>query len=355
MAIDICLELMNQGHEVKLVTLHAENEYNFLTKKIDHQIAKTSLKLSIIRKNQVDVVALQTIIDSFQPEVIHSHLFEAEINLAFCHFPKGAKRVVHFHNKMVQFENILSKTKFNRQKFTNYFEKRILLSSYPKNTEFVAISSENLSNLKRVLPDKYRAQLLPNAIDLKRFVPKEERFSDLANEISTIGSLIDVKGHDLALETVHELKKRNVECLLHIIGDGTNRKKLEAMASTLQIEKQIEFHGSIDYPELILQKSKLYLHTSKSESFGLALIEAMACGLPVITTDGNGNRDLIQEGKNGFMVMKRDSELIADKIEILLNNNSLSKNMSENASRFASKFGLIEYISKLLIIYNNSF
>src|SRR5690554_13850 len=92
-ALDMCVELQNQGHEVQIVTLYPSNSYAFLTEGLSYHTVKTRVKLSMLRKNQVDVRELQIVIDTFQPDVIHSHLFEAEINLAFCTISKNCKRI----------------------------------------------------------------------------------------------------------------------------------------------------------------------------------------------------------------------------------------------------------------------
>ncbi len=79
----------------------------------------------------------------------------------------------------------------------------------------------------------------------------------------------------------------------------------------------------------------------------------MASGLPVITTDGYGNRDLIKEGINGFMIWKRDPEEFAKKIIELLNTPDLYNSMSKNAIEFASGFDVKPYCEKLLKIYKD--
>ena len=97
----------------------------------------------------------------------------------------------------------------------------------------------------------------------------------------------------------------------------------------------------------------LYLHTANYEPFGLVLIEAMACGLPVICTDGKGNRDLIKEGVNGFMVWERDPVMLADKIELLLRNDTLRIEMGKKAHAFAQDFGIKKYVDSLVNLYES--
>ena len=190
-----------------------------------------------------------------------------------------------------------------------------------------------------------------NAIDLVRFQPLEKQIK--SNEITIIGSLVDKKGQQLAIDCVAELKNRGVELHLNILGDGVNRKALQNQIDQLRLQNFVTIHGNVEFPEQFLQRSSIYLHTAIYEPFGLVLIEAMACGLPVVCTDGKGNRDLIHESENGFMVWERDSKLLADKIELLLKNETLREEMGEKAREFAQEFGMEKYGSELLSIYKS--
>ena len=97
----------------------------------------------------------------------------------------------------------------------------------------------------------------------------------------------------------------------------------------------------------------MYLHTAKYEPFGLVILEAMAAGLPVVCTDGYGNRDLIKEGKNGFMISKRSPSLIADKIELLMGNDNLRSTMGNFANRYSHKFDISIYTKELMGLYSS--
>lgn len=350
--LDTCIELQRQGHTVKLVTLHPNNHYVFLTADLDYHVVETDVQLSLLRKNRVDVSALQRIITDFQPDVIHSHLFEAEINLAFCVLPQHTKRVLHFHDNMIQMQSFSVQLLFNKHKLANFYERKLVLANLPKKTTAIAISKDTEHYIEKVLPRKINRKFLLNAIDLNRFSVKAE----VAEKgcISMIGSFVPKKGQELAIRTIAELKKRNFSVLLKLIGDGELKNKLTQLATDLAVSDLVHFTGVVDFPEIFLQKSTLYLHTATYEPFGLVLIEAMACGLPVVCTDGKGNRDLIQEGENGFMVWERDPVLLADKIQFLLENEAERQRMGMVAHRFAQDFGMENYVKKLVEVYQSN-
>ena len=138
------------------------------------------------------------------------------------------------------------------------------------------------------------------------------------------------------------------------MGKGDQRKNLESKISNLHLGSEISLLGMRENVQENLWNSDLYVHSAITEGFGLTLLEAMAAGLPVVCTDGKGNRELILEAENGFMIWERDPELLADKIEVLINDKKLRETMGRNARTFAEKFRIDEYCVKLLILYKDS-
>lgn len=353
LVLDIYNALRNkEGVRVKLITFHKDNAYSFLTEKLDWTVMASVVRPSISSKWEIKVDELQREIENFQPDIIHSHLFETEMVLSQINYPK-AKYVVHFHDNMIQFENWKWRNVFNKLKLTNCYEKRIVEAGYRKRkTEFIAISNDTHRYIESVLHYASKVTLLHNAIDTHLFSPSTIKCKEEL-VLTTIGSLVDKKGHELAIQTVAELKKREIDVVLNVLGEGPNRTKLEGLIEKFELSDRIFLKGNVDDPENFLQNSLLYLHTASYEPFGLVLLEAMACGLPVVCTDGVGNRDLIREGESGFMVKKRDPVELADKIEILINNPDLQLKMEKNAREFAEGFGIENYVKNLLTIYRS--
>ena len=353
LVLDICNNLGKQKDcEVTLITFRHDNSYSFLINDVDWKVIPSSVQLSISGKSIIDVQQLQDYIDTFQPDVIHSHLFETEMVLAYISLPIKTKRIVHFHDNIKPFRNLSFKSLFSKSSLIEFFEKRIVIKSYPENTTSLCISKDTKKFADNVLPKSISKKLLHNAIDLVRFqsndtIPK-------SNEITIIGSLVDKKGQQLGIDCIAELKSRGIPVHLNVLGEGPNRDLLQDQITHLNLQDSITLHGNVQFPEHFLQKSSIYLHTAIYEPFGLVLIEAMACGLPIVCSDGKGNRDLIQEGENGFMVWERNPKLLADKIELLFKNEKLRKEMGEKARKFAQGFGIEKYVVSLLVFYKNN-
>lgn len=352
-ALNICNELQKrEGIKVKLIAFRDENAYSFLSDSIDYEVIPSHFTPSIRGRNDIDIKQLQQAVDSFQPDVIHLHLFESVMVASAINCP-NAKWVIHFHDNMNQLTKWKWRHLFGKKALTDSYERQIVFKQFKKRKkQCIAISKDTQVFIEQNLGNIFPTRLLHNAIDTKRF--SSSIMERIPGRIVTIGSLVEKKGQELAIRVVDVLHKRGLYVQLDILGDGPLRSQLEALVIDLNLEDKVIFHGNVDYPEKFLVQAEIYLHTAIYEPFGLVLIEAMAAGLPVVCTDGKGNRDLIIEGKNGIMVWERDVELLADNIEILIRNEKLRINMGEKAQRFTEEFGIEQYVNKLCNIYSET-
>jgi glycosyltransferase involved in cell wall biosynthesis len=333
--------------------LSSYNEYKELSKGIDYVVANSSVQLSVSKRNAVDVEDLQRIIDEYKPDVIHSHLFAAEIVSRSCYYP-AAKWFSHGHDNMVQFANFSFSTLSGKNLLTNYYEKRYLFNRYRKNggNNFIAISRHAADYLLQTAP-QYPTTLILNAIDYKRFAAKPTQV-DRKKKLTLIntGSFVDKKNQAFLVDIACGLDKRGVDFEVHLLGDGKNRIAIEKKIAAAGIQSKVLLHGNVDKVEEYLWQSDIYVHTATYEPLGLVLIEAMAAGLPVVTLDGKGNRDLIEEGKNGYMIDEQNAEWFADTIMKLYNDAERYVSMSEYARSYAAGFDIGQYIDKLIALYN---
>ena len=104
---------------------------------------------------------------------------------------------------------------------------------------------------------------------------------------------------------------------LMLVGDGPERKKLEALAKKLHLEKNIIWTGTLRGQAWreAFSCNDIFVTTSKSENMPLTILEAMACGLPMITADDNGLKEIIKDNKNGYLCRVDNAEEVAQKIK----------------------------------------
>ncbi len=352
LCLDICNELQKRGNiQVQLITFSDENAYPFLTESINWKIIHASVKLSVFHKNQYLVESLQKAIEYFAPTVIHTHLFEAEVVSRSCLYPK-AKWVSHCHDNMKQFKSFSFKTILTKELFTNYFEKKYLLQRYKANggNTFIAISKDTESYFKQNV-DAFETVLLPNAIDYRTFYNERALSSKL--RLINVGSYQRKKNQIFLVEVAFELRKRNIDFELSLLGDGELYKDVEQKILDLCLQNCITQYGNVNNVEDYLLQSDIYVHSAYYEPLGLVLLEAMAASLPVVTLDGKGNRDLIEEGKNGYMIYEQNPELFADRILEIWNDKQKYQEMSLYAQEYAKQYDIVPYVDRLLNIYDH--
>ena len=352
--LDICIEMQSRsGHEILLVLLEDKTEYKNLSKQVKSIISKSTIQLSFKGKNQIDIDNLQNIIDDFKPNIIHSHLFLAELYSQ--HLNTAAPRFCHVHDNMSQLEKI-SKTKlFSKQGLLKQFERSYYLKlTKSKKINFICISRDAEKFILGNLPNKkHNTIYLPNAINTSVF--KNQTVRTLGKiSLCSIGSFVPKKGQELLIKTIKELKSltnKNIE--LNLLGDGPLRKDLETLVHQLNLEQEVFIQGKVDFPEKFLNNSNLYVHSASYEPFGLVLIEAMSTGLPVISTDGRGNRDFM-DGSNGVLLNHRDPELFAKEILSLIEDKERYLKLQKGALETASKYDIKPYVDRLIKLYQKA-
>ena len=357
LVLDIIKQLNKQYNtNPRLVIFRDEIEYDISEIKELISIVPTSVHLSITKKWIINVTELQNFIIEFKPDIIHTHLFEAELVSRFCNYPK-ARWFSHVHDNMVQLKN-WPWLSISKSSITNWYEKQILFNQYKKNggTHFIAISKHTETYIKSV-QSRYPVTLLHNAIDVKRFQKPADfqkstsilslKPQTLTLKLINIGSFVPKKNQTFLLDIVLELNKNGIQTLCFFLGDGSLKNEVENRAVELGISNQCHFLGNVENVEKYLWQSDVYVHTATYEPLGLVLLEAMAAGLPVVTLDGGGNRDLMINGKNGYLIEKQDSKEFANRILQVYQN----KEMSDFNVKYAMQFDMESYCDKLLEIY----
>jgi glycosyltransferase involved in cell wall biosynthesis len=352
LVVDMCNELrMRSGIEVCLVVFRPHNAYAAFSGDLNIRVISSTVVPSVSKKMTVQVTELQQFVDEFRPDVIHSHLFETEMVLSQVDCG-DALRVMHFHDNMPQLDSLHLKTLFSKKTLTNWYDRCIFLKSWRKQAHRMAltISNDTTDYAKRVLPMGENVRRLLNAIVVERFTSMEA-ISRENLKLCMIGSLVPKKGQELAIRTVASLHEKGYAFHLHLLGDGPMMEELMALTHRLKLSEYVHFHGNVDHPEDYLQQSFAYLHTARYEPFGLVLLEAMAAGAPVVCTDGRGNRDLIHDGVNGYLIRERNPISIAQSIIGLLENRQLYHTIQQNALTFVQQFDIKNYTDRLLELY----
>ncbi|MBF0186151.1 MAG: glycosyltransferase family 4 protein [Magnetococcales bacterium] len=193
-----------------------------------------------------------------------------------------------------------------------------------------------------------RITSIPTGIDLKRFVPGHQALVRqqlcLPNDrfvIGIVATLRSWKGHAYLLEAVASLRRKDVHLL--IVGDGPQRANLEQQIRELQLESHVSLPGNQEDVVPWLQACDLFaLPSYANEGVPQSLMQAMACGVPVISTPVGSIEEIIQHSVTGLMVPPRDPIALAGAINTLLDDADLRDTFRLNALRFAQQFFSLE-------------
>ena len=203
-----------------------------------------------------------------------------------------------------------------------------------------ALSEEGMRHLG-VPPSKIR--VIYTGIDTQLFTPPSNRSSANAFRIAWVGNLIWHKSIESALLSIRLLKERGIVPHLSVIGTGPELQRMHYTIADLGLDKEVSYLGKRSPAEvaLLYQRSDAFLLSSHSEGIANALVEAMAVGLPVVTTNVGGMPEAVKDGVEGFVVPLLDADAMAKALYRLAVNPDLRKRMGQAArQRVLRQFNL---------------
>lgn len=174
-------------------------------------------------------------------------------------------------------------------------------------------------------------------------VSREDKRKELGVEDSdilvlSVGELQTRKNHEVILRAIAKLQNPNIKYFL--CGKGVLQDHLEELAKTLGLQNQVRFLGyRKDVPE-IMNAADIFAHPSKREGLGLACLEAMASGLPLVTSNIQGIPDYVENGVTGFLCDPEDTAKFAENLHILISDSTLRRRMGETNSMMSLKYAV---------------
>ena len=174
-----------------------------------------------------------------------------------------------------------------------------------------------------------RVSVIANGIDLSLF-SNPPRLGG-GRVVSTVANLRPEKGHDVLLRAAATVLQRLPDVRFRIIGDGPTRPALIDLAAALGISSSVEFLGHREDVPALLAETDVFAFPSRTEAFPNGLIEAMAAGLPVVTSAVGGMLELVEDGRNGLLVPAGDDAALADRIIALLTDAGTARQLGHAA------------------------
>ena len=326
--VDLCRKLTERGHDV-FVALRPTNQWQ---EKLDFLPDANVLHVSI--RNSFGIFSVQKIADFVREnkiEIIHAHV-------ARDYLPASLVARITKNTHFVLTRHVL----FPMKSFHRFALKNVVHA--------VAVSSAVEANLEKIFP-KEKIVNIPNGIELVKLTNEArktlgEEFRFLHNLpfdapiVGTVGELKPLKGQRDFVLAAHEIHKNHSETCFVVVGKDNQRNKnfrteLKRLVKIFRLDTQFLFLDWIEDTAPLLAAFDVFVSASHSESFGLAILEAMASGAAVVATETEGAKELIEDNASGKLVPVNQPLKLAEAISELLQDNELRRNLAENAGRTA--------------------
>ena len=196
--------------------------------------------------------------------------------------------------------------------------------------QVIAVSEWLKKETQRVFGATQEIHVVPNFVDTTRYRPREGRTSPLLCVCDEAPIVMHVSNFRPVKRVADTLRAFAAACAgtraqLVLVGDGPDRAEAEALAGALKLESQVQFLGLVDDVSDLLPFAEALLVTTEFESFGLAALEALACGVPVAGYDSGGMKEVVEDGRSGFLVRYGDVPALAARLNTLLSDEKLRR------------------------------
>ena len=356
---DILESMAEQGHEVTIIT----SAYGKLPRR-EHKNGVTIYRVPVLLRNKLETASLPSML-SYVPSAFMKAVFgmrDKRFDIINTHFAIPSGPAGHAIAKKLNLPNILSihgGDIYDPSKPLSPHRVKLLSATVSfilnKADRVVAQSTDTKNNALRYFKTQRDIDVIPLGIK-KPIFPKKTRselgLDENAVILCAIGRLVKRKNFSKAIEIVSTLSQPNTKIQFVIIGDGPKREELEALARRHAANRTI-FMGNV--PDTvkfqILSASDIYVSTAMHEGFGVVFLEAMECGLPIISYDHGGQKDFLKSGRTGYLVPAGDESSYKEALLKLIQSPSLRHEMGEFNKRLIPDF----YIDRCARAYLNLF
>ncbi len=344
----LCRGLKERGHEITLLTTNYPwLKHSADTGHIDDvEIIRVGRAYMIQINKSVSVLPIgidipfkvKAVLTKKKYDIVHTHgCYPPEIGFWTLLFSKSVNCVT-YHT-----------VGFNRSYFYNLAGK-VFRPFAKKIHGHIAVSEVARSWAEPYMPGDYR--IIPNGIDTNRFnlsIPAIDRPKD-AFIILYLGRLDMRKGIFVALEAFSKIKDKFPHALLYVVGKGVVEEEAKAYAEKLQLSERCQFFGYINREDLarFYRACDVYVAPALGgEAQGIVLLEAMACGKPVIVSNIAGYQEVVQNNEYGMLFDVGSSEDLANKIGLLIADKKLQEKLAIKARQRAEYYAWPKIVERV--------
>ena len=216
-------------------------------------------------------------------------------------------------------------------------------------SKYIAVSEFIKRKLVKSGISAKKISVIYNGLDFRQSKPRPHK----RLVIGSAGRLHPVKGYDLLIQAFAEMKNKRLR--LKIAGVGVELDNLQKLAQDLGVSSRVEFIGFEKDIYKFLDTIDVYVQSSKSEGFGLAVVEAMAQAMPVVVTPAGSLREIVKNGKTGYISADFEPTSIAMAISLAVENYESSKQIGENAKKYVTEnFDIKQWVENTEKVFEDS-
>lgn len=336
--------LLDKEKDIEVEILVLNLDKSLFTEKLEHNNIKI-YNLDTKLKSIKNIFKLTKLIKLNHYNVIHAHLFPTLYYVAFASLANTNKNTKFYYT-----EHSTNNKRRNKQIFR--LVEKFVYSRYDK---IICISDSVESNLNNWIDNvKNKTRIIHNGISIENFVNAEKicLHNELginckkSNVLCMIGRFNDAKDHKTLIDAFSMLEEQNY---LLLIGEGNTQDYYKQYVNKLNLTDRVFFLNNRNDVPNILKSIDLFILSSHWEGFGLVAIEAMASKVPVIVSNVDGMKQIVDNG--AVLFNKNDVHDLKIKIEEVLNSENLRKNLIEKGSIRAKTFSLDYTAKRYLDLY----
>jgi glycosyltransferase involved in cell wall biosynthesis len=314
-------EMVYRGHEAHLITMHPGTE--LLREKVKIYILPHKAPLGYYLNAKI----FKRLLHNIKPDLLNTHYASGYGTLA---------RLSQFH------PNLLSVWGSDVFDFPyQSWWKRIILKKNLLAADYIASTSSIMTRqVESIVKLRKEITITPFGIDCEKFMPNCKERDNKKIRIGTVKRMAPKYGISTLIKAYAIARRKGLQnSELILVGGGPQENELRIVVSKLGLTQEVKFIGSVSHADVPnwLNTFDIYCALSESESFGVAVIEASACEVPVIVSDVGGLPEVVEDGKTGFIIPLGQVEVVADKIIELAKNQELRHIMGKTGREVVLK------------------
>lgn len=321
-----------QGKDITLITLSAQSDDWYKlhprVKRVGLDVLSFSTHIGqAIRNNLRRVILLRRVLRRDHPDVVISFLDTTNVLTLLASRGLGIPVIVSERND--PYQNSMGPAWSRLRSLLYRYAAAIVVQ-----TSAIREWALGLRGIKAVC-------VIPNPVNpISNGSEQNSRRPGPPYAIAAMGRLVRQKGFDILIEAFSRCAGKHSDWSLVILGEGPERASLQAYAANLGIADRVRLAGQYQEPATILKRADLFVLSSRYEGFPNALLEAMACQLPVVSTDcsGGGPRDIIRDGIDGILVPPNNVGALADAMDRLMANTDERRRFGTRACEIIERF-----------------